>query len=276
MSSTVGFNPVIQQPSVELTPEQIQARISFYTQQPNATGYQIDDGYDAGSSSYIPALVSIPVGDGDKDQYSVMQSAFNNATPAQQQELVTQSSKLSDQLLNHATSSNGDVSPDLQQSISDSMNLWGSIQNPEGDNTNLVTGAMFMALDESYQDLTTLAGELNKVNQQKSVMQEDITELEDIIQDTDWDAGETATFTYSVFDEHGNKTEKTATFNSKEEATEKLNSLKDQRDVLNGTSQEWQLKLQMATNKYNQIMTTLTNILKSYNDTAKAIIANFK
>jgi hypothetical protein len=63
---------------------------------------------------------------------------------------------------------------------------------------------------------------------------------------------------------------------TKEQAQELLGKLKAQSDTMDTITSQDTFKLQMKVQKYQEAMTSLSNIIKSQDDTRKAIIANAK
>jgi hypothetical protein len=94
-----------------------------------------------------------------------------------------------------------------------------------------------------------------------------------------WPEGSSQSFTWheASTDADGNVglTEKTDTL-SKEEATSLLQQLQSSATGLDSMGTADQYKLQVAVQDYQQAMTTLSNVMKNYDDDLKSIINNLR
>lgn len=105
----------------------------------------------------------------------------------------------------------------------------------------------------------------------------DAAELQSMI--NDWGDQETQQFTYHelVTDKDGNQSLVTKTVTlTKDQANDLYNQLKGTSDDLSTISQADTANIQIKTQDYEQAMTTLSNIMKSYDDNLKGILQNVK
>ena len=102
----------------------------------------------------------------------------------------------------------------------------------------------------------------------KAALREDISELRDAISNNVWPIK----FTYAT--QSGDST--TVALVSIRDATSLLVKLESQHQTMGEDTKLMQLELQNAMQKQQQALQTLSNILKTYHDTAKSIINNLK
>ena len=102
----------------------------------------------------------------------------------------------------------------------------------------------------------------------KAALREDISELRDAISNNVWPIK----FTYAA--QSGDST--TVALVSIRDATSLLVKLESQHQTMGEDTKLMQLELQNAMQKQQQALQTLSNILKTYHDTAKSIINNMK
>jgi hypothetical protein len=110
-------------------------------------------------------------------------------------------------------------------------------------------------------------------------MRTEIAELEGMLQD--WPAGkDKQIFSYREVIMNPDGTTKVIEHKNealtKDQAAALVTKLKGQQDALSTITTQDSTKLQLMTEKYQQAMNTLSNIIKAQDDTRKAIIANAK
>jgi len=139
----------------------------------------------------------------------------------------------------------------------------------------VTTNVMRMAVDGVNQDLLGLAGKLQNTLNTTKGLREDIAEFNDII--TDWPEGvESQEVTYTQYDPAtGNNVEVTETM-TKAQAETRVKDLDMQLSSAGEDRQLFQMDLQDAMQKEAQAMQMLSNMLKMFHDTAKALIQNMR
>jgi len=143
---------------------------------------------------------------------------------------------------------------------------------------NAMTTAMITGMAAVEGNLHGLLDGFMKKANMSTEVDTDAAELNTMI--NDWPADDqTQTFTYHevVTDKDGNQSlqDKTVTV-TKEQAEDLYNQLKATSDDLSNISQADTLNLQIQVQDYQQAMTTLSNVMKAYDDNLKGIIQNVK
>ncbi|MBI5510249.1 MAG: hypothetical protein HY903_15945 [Deltaproteobacteria bacterium] len=122
-------------------------------------------------------------------------------------------------------------------------------------------------------------GQIQAKANQSNEMRADIAELEGML--ADWPAGkDKQVFSWREVVINPDGTTKVIEHKNeeltKDQAAALLSKLKGQQDALQTISTQDGFKLQMMTEKYQQAMNVLSNILKAQDDTRKGIIGNVK
>jgi len=205
------------------------------------------------------------------------------------------------------------LSPDGQSQLIASAEdlgaaVWNEVlQNPEGVNVGSSSAGLSNAANNSYEVYTATTGENNRNNVTEGLlvtgmagveqnlfgffdqlqgkqtlgngMRADIAELTGML--ADWPAGaQTQVFSYSEVVLNADGTTKVIEHKNevltKEQAQALLEKLQGQQDALSTITSMDSNKLQLMTERYQQAMSVLSNIIKSQDETRKGIIANAK
>jgi hypothetical protein len=170
------------------------------------------------------------------------------------------------------------ISAGLQSSIDQTYETY-LLTTGQSNASNATEGVLFAGMNGVEQNLYDFFEEVQDRQSQANELRTDITELESML--AEWpDGQETQLFSWHeiVFSEDGTTTvvEHKNEPLTKEQAQELLDKLNTQQDSMSTISTQDQFKLQQMTEKYQQAMETLSNILKSQDDTQKGIISNIK
>lgn len=142
---------------------------------------------------------------------------------------------------------------------------------------NAMTDAMTNGMAGVEGDLNATFQKFAKKAQMGETVETDAAELGDML--ANWPEGSQQQFTWheTVKDENGNYSivEKTGTL-TKEQAEELYNTLKASANDLQSITAIEQQMLQVQVQDYQQAMTTLSNVMKAYDDNLKGIIQNVK
>lgn len=166
---------------------------------------------------------------------------------------------------------------DARQIITAAMDKTAIITNVTDPNT-LIQNTMYAATYGIQADLNQIAAKVATSNHIKAILREEITMLKDIL--ADWpDDGSVREIIYrsciKLSDDRYEIVEKTEVI-SKEQAEALIKKMEDQLNTLSEMNQMDMLELQNAMNKQQQLMQTMSNIMKTMHDTAKAIIENMR
>ncbi len=142
---------------------------------------------------------------------------------------------------------------------------------------NAMTDAMTNGMAGVEGDLNATLQRFAKKAQMGETVDTDAAELQDML--ANWPEGSSQQFTWheAVKDENGNYSivEKTGTL-TKEQAEDLYNKLKASANDLQSITAIEQQMLQVQVQDYQQAMTTLSNVMKAYDDNLKGIIQNVK
>ena len=146
------------------------------------------------------------------------------------------------------------------------------------DPETLLTQTMFAALGGLQDDLRTFAERIQDKGNAKAAIREEMAMLQDEL--GDWpDDGSTRTLTYTqlVMQPDGSYSfiEKTQTL-TKDQAKNLLDSMEALLATQSDLTQRDMLSLQDAMNKQAQLMQMMSNLQKSFHDTAMAMIRNLR
>ena len=140
-----------------------------------------------------------------------------------------------------------------------------------------MTDAMTIGMTAVEDELHQLLESFTHKQELGTEVQTDATELSEML--GDWPEGSSQSFTWheQTTDAEGNLAlvEKTDVL-SKEEAEALLQKLQSSAEGLGAISSLDQYKLQVLVQDYQQAMTTLSNVMKNYDDDLKSIINNLR
>ena len=140
-----------------------------------------------------------------------------------------------------------------------------------------MTDAMTNGMAGVEGDLNATMQRFAKKAQMAETIDTDVAELNDML--ADWPEGSSQSFTWheASKDENGNWSivEKSGTL-SKEQAEQLKTKLEADSQGLNSMSAIEMQMLQVQVQDYQQAMTTLSNVMKAYDDNLKGIIQNVK
>jgi hypothetical protein len=142
---------------------------------------------------------------------------------------------------------------------------------------NAMTDAMTNGMAGVEGDLNATMQRFYEKAQMSETVDTDIAELNDML--ANWPEGSSQSFTWheAVKDENGNYSivEKSGTL-TKEQAEDLKHKLDAEANGLNSMSAIEMQMLQVQVQDYQQAMTTLSNVMKAYDDNLKGIIQNVK
>lgn len=142
---------------------------------------------------------------------------------------------------------------------------------------NAMTDAMTNGMAGVEGDLNATMHRFAAKAKMGQTVDEDVAELQDML--SSWPEGSSQFFTWheSVKDKDGNITlvEKSGTL-TKEQAEDLLTKMKADASGLESMTAIEQQMLQVQVQDYQQAMTTLSNVMKSYDDNLKGILQNVK
>ncbi|MFC1746071.1 hypothetical protein ACFL35_18915 [Candidatus Riflebacteria bacterium] len=135
-----------------------------------------------------------------------------------------------------------------------------------------VSEIMHMAMDQANTDMYYLAAKLKDNLDRKNNVREDIKDFQDTI--IDWP--ENAPDLKVEFTLTGADGKEVTKMLPREEAEAQLKELEAELSILNNMTQMMQLDLQQAQQRYSQAFQMLSNLMKSFHDTAKVMIQNIR
>ena len=225
--------------------------------------------------------------DSDSDDSNSWSGGLQSAIPSQQQlqqsTTLTSSAALQSQGVGSSssalTSGTSPVNPTVSiatPAVTTNLNAAGAQYNAASGNQNYdktVQAVSFMGMLGLQNELGDFANQVQtNVNQQNQTR----TDLADVRQTiANWPANQdTQTFTWTDYDQLGNPTTHTNVSLNKDQATALQSDLGDQLTSQTDMNQQQQLQLQDMTQKYQESINTISNLLKYEHDTVKAIIQN--
>lgn len=166
---------------------------------------------------------------------------------------------------------------DIRQILAAGMDKTAIITNAVDENT-LIKNTMYAAMYGIEANLNKIAAEVSTEQHIDKIIREEIANLKDIL--TDWpDAGRVREVTYRncvKLKDGSYEIVETTKVLSKDQAETLLAELEDQLETLGEQTQMDNHELQDAMGKQAQMIQLISVVMKSMNDTAKAIIQNMK
>ncbi len=216
-------------------------------------------------------------------QQAAMANVFKNANPEQQAVLVEAGNQLYQGALSvsHAASTTG-IPEEVGAPLTYAFEQYVTTQAEAGVE-EACNGVIYMALGGAEQDLYDIATELQANIDNKKDIRENLTAAKEDLADFKGQLAECegeGPWKFEIRDENGEF--KTVTM-TKEEAAEYQTSLEsgianleDAYQTATDLTPMLQMRVQEAQQKYMQAMQMLSNMIKNWHDTAKAIIQNMR
>lgn len=255
-----------------LNEAQVKARIQLFT------GDQVEN---ARPSAVGDQPMNLPTT--EPAQRAAMATVFKNATAAQQANLVEAGNQLYQGLL--ASSSSG-----LTTGIPDQVNgpltyafeQYATTQ-AEPVMEDACNGVIYMALGGAESDLYDIAAELQGNIDNKNSLRSELTEAKEDLADFRGQLADKegdGPWTFEVRDENGKYVEKSMTRTQAEAyqgaLEKKVTDIENNYQNASDLTPMLQMRVQEAQQKYMQAMQMLSNMIKNWHDTAKAIIQNMR
>lgn len=241
----------------QLTTQQLQQRISLFT----------SDSVDRTKAvSTDKGRIVLP--EAEPEQQAAMRDLYGNATPEQREKLAQASHALAS-----ALTIEGLESAAAGQTITHAQEMY--IATQQGATIEEVTtGTFHMALSGSQGEVYGLAMELGAATQNSKDLRSAIADFRTTI--SEWPEGvETQRFEWYELDDTGKLVHHEADLN-KTQAAAKLKNMETALAQVKDVAQDFQLRVQDAMQKQQQIFQMLSNLMKSFHDTAKAVIQNMR
>ena len=148
-------------------------------------------------------------------------------------------------------------------------------KNAASDDQSTVSDIMAFGMSTVEGNTQGIANQVKAALEVKKDIRETATELNDMV--ANWpEDGSKQSFTYNEYDsETGTVTNKTVEL-SKEEATALAKDMEDQVQTWNGITDTLQFDLQNAYQAQQQMMSVLSEIMKSMHDTMKNTLGNVR
>lgn len=251
-----------------LSAEQIERRIALFTGDRIETQRKVE--IRQGETVALPAF--------DPAQKQHVMNLFQQATPEQRVALAEAGNQLVQGLAVHGEALVADgrptkLPPSLEADVGNALEQYVVVRK-EADANAAVSGLVEMAVTSAETDMYDFASQLQDNLDAKKNKREEIADFRDQLADADWDAvGEDGTIDFDIVGEDGEV--KTVSM-TKAQAEAHLENLETDLATLSDMTQMMQLQLQDAMNKQAQAIQTLSAIMKSIHDTAKAVIQNMR
>jgi hypothetical protein len=209
----------------------------------------------------------------DPQQQTSIANLFKNAPAAQQEKMA----EAGHQLFEGLAASSGKLTagqtapPELKALVTATIQSYQQTTGEQNADA-AVQGSMYMAVASADADVYDFAAQLKANLDEKKSIREEIADFRDQMGDAKYD-GPGGTSTFTIKDENGNEKQVTMT---KEQAEAHMGNLESKLQTASDMTQEMQMQLQDAMNKQAQAIQLLSNIMKMFHDTAKAIIGNMR
>ena len=247
-----------------LSTEQIEKRIALFTGDRIEAQRKVE--VSQGETILLPAF--------DPAQKQHVVSIFQQATPEQQASLAEAGNQLVQGLVAHSEGLRAggavQIPEPLQADVGRALEEYVTTRG-EADANEAVSGLVEMAITSAETDLYDFAEQLQGNLDAKKNKREEIADFRDQLADAEYNADGKATF--DIIDENGEVKQVEMT---KDQAEAHLEKLETQLATLGDMTQMMQMRLQDAMNKQAQAIQTLSAIMKSIHDTAKAVIQNMR
>jgi hypothetical protein len=209
----------------------------------------------------------------DPQQQAAVASLLSGLTDEQKAALVQTGNQLFQGLASSPAglTAGSAAPPELKALVTQTIQSYSETTGEQNADA-AVQGSMYMAVASADADVYDFAAKLKGNLDEKKAIREEIADFRDQMADAKYD-GPGGTSTFTIKDENGNEKQVTMT---KEQAEAHMGNLESKLQTASDMTQEMQMQLQDAMNKQAQAIQLLSNIMKMFHDTAKAIIGNMR
>jgi hypothetical protein len=164
------------------------------------------------------------------------------------------------------------VTPAVATGINQAAQTYQGVSGPQSyDNT--VEAVSYMGVLGLQNELFDFAKQVQSNVDSQNVIRVDLQDLNQVLQN--WPAGAaTQNFSWTDFDKYGKAVHHDNVPLTQDQATSLQDSLRSELTSMTDTNQTQQLHLQDMTQKYQEGINTISNLLKFEHDTVKSIINN--